>query len=108
MDLVRPTTVVSETSSSLSHVEAFSSGEGLSVVKSLNRSENVDITLHELGELDQVFASLETGAVKTPGRVECLVGGLNSEVDILSQSFGDGNKGLASGWVDDAAVSLLS
>jgi hypothetical protein len=105
VDLVSPTTVVSEDGSSLVNVESLGDGKGLSIVERLEGSENVDISLHQGSDLHEVLASLGSGAVGTPSSVECLVGGIKGDIDIRAETFRDLDEDLAGGRVVDAVLS---
>lgn len=82
VDLVCPSTVVSEDSGSLGNIKALGDGKGLSVVERFEGSEDINISLHQGSDLHQVFSSLETRAVGSPSGVESLVGSVEAELDI--------------------------
>lgn len=105
VDLVGPSTVVSEDSGRLSDVEALGDREDLSVVESLEGGEDVDVSLNQRGDLHQQLASLETGSVLAPSRLEGLVGTVESVVDIGGETLGDLDEDLTGGGVVDAAGS---
>jgi hypothetical protein len=87
------------------HVETLGGGERLAVVQGLDRGENVDVALDELGDLDKELAALEARAVEAPGGVEGLVGGVKGELDIGGQTLRDRGDRLAGGGVDNAVVA---
>jgi hypothetical protein len=87
------------------HVKGLGHGVGLAVVERLDRGEDVEVALHELGDLDEVLAPLKAGAVGAPGGVEGLVRGVDGHLDVGGETLGDGGDGLAGGRVDDAAAS---
>jgi hypothetical protein len=82
VDLVGPSTVVSEDSGSLSNVKAFCGSKRLSVVERFKGSENIDISLYQGSNLNEILASLESGAIGSPCGVECLVGTVEGNFDI--------------------------
>ena len=96
VDLVGPSSVVSEHGGGFgdlklskqllgwTHVKSLGSAKRLAIVQSLDTGQNVDIPLHQLGNLDEVFAALKPGTVETPGSIECLVGSFDGYIDIGS------------------------
>lgn len=97
-DLIRPTTVVAKTASSVGDVD-LGHGDGLSVVQSLNGREGIHITLEQVGELGEHTATVG-GDHLLPGTLEGLTGSLDGNVDILLGSLVDGGNGLLGGRVD--------
>lgn len=100
MDLVGPSTEIPEDACTLghlkvmalaifaipcikfAHIESLCDGESLAIVKRLNGSKDIQIPLHKLSDLDQVFSTLEAGHIKTPCGFECLMCGFHSSVHI--------------------------
>ena len=88
-----------------------SPAERLAVVERLERGENVDVHLHEVGEFCEKARTLDAARVETPGGVEGVVGGLDGGIDVLGGTLGDAGGDLAVRRVDDAererSVNLL-
>jgi len=102
MDLVCPSTVVSEDSSGFSDVETLGNSKGLSVVEGFKGSKDIDISLHQGSNLHEQLASLETWNVESPGGVEGIVGSIKSDLNVGSETLGDLDEDLTSGRVVDA------
>lgn len=102
VDLVCPSTVVSEDGSGFSDIETLGNTKGLSVVERLERSEDIDISFHQGSDLHEVLASLETWNVESPSGVEGVVGGIKSDFDVGSETLGDLDEDLTGGGVVDA------
>lgn len=105
VNLVGPTTVVSEDSGRLGHIKALGNGKDLSIVESLEGSENVYISLDQGSNLHQELASLETWSVLAPSRLEGLGGTVKSVVDIGGQTLGYRDQNLSGAGVVDAEES---
>jgi len=108
-DLISPATVVAETAGSVGNVDLGHS-DGLSVIKSLNGSDGVHITLEEVGELGEHTATFG-GNHLLPGTLEGLASCLHSNVDILLGSLVDGGNGLLVGGVqgfEGLAINTLN
>jgi len=101
LNLVGPTTVVSEDGGRLGDIEALGSRERLTVVESLDTGKDVQISLDELGDLGENSSSLEPWGVVAPDSVECLSGNLDGDIDISGESLWNGGQVLSRGWVDD-------
>ena len=124
VNLVGPATIVAESSGGLgslhispsatafgnrdTHVKALGSTESLAVVESFNGSQNVDITLNQLGDLDENLAALKARHVGTPSGVECDASGIESLVDIGFSALDDLGDLFAIGGVDDTALLVLT
>jgi hypothetical protein len=102
VDLVGPSTVVSEDGSGFSDIETLGNGKSLSVVERLEGSEDIDISFHQGSDLHEQLASLETWNVESPGGVEGIVGGIKSDFNVGSETLGDLDEDLTSGGVVDA------
>lgn len=107
VDLVCPTTVVSEDSSGFSDIETLGNSKGLSVVEGFKGSKDIDISLHQGSDLHEQLASLETWDVETPGGVEGIVSGIKSDLDVGSETLGDLDEDLTSGGVVDAGYQHM-
>lgn len=53
----------------------------------LNSSNLVDVGLDSLGELDHELSTLATAGVETPDGIVCLLGSIDSAVDILGRGL---------------------
>jgi hypothetical protein len=82
VDLVCPSTVVSEDGSGLGDIETLGNGKSLSVVKRLEGCKDIDISLHQGSDFHEVLSSLETWDIETPGGLEGSVGGIKCDFDI--------------------------
>jgi hypothetical protein len=105
LDLVGPTTVVSEAANNGTDI-ATGVGDGLSVVERLNSGEEVEVLLGEVGKLEEEVAS-GLGSSLPPLAVEGLAGSSDSQVDILLGTLTDGGDDLLSGGVDNLELSLV-
>jgi len=101
VDLVGPSTVVSEDGSGFSDIETLGNGKSLSVVEGFKGSKDVDISLHQGSDLHEQLASFETGNVESPGGVESIVGSIKSDLDVGSETLGDLDENLTGGGVVD-------
>ena len=106
VDLVRPSTVVPKCSGRFDNVEGLGSAESFAVVESFKRSKDIKVPLHQLGNLNEVLSSLETGDAETPRVVESIVGDLDGLVNVGLQSLGNFGKDLACSGVVDAGRTL--
>ena len=104
-DLVGPAGVVADAVDRVANVAALGPVERLAVVERLERGQDVDVLLHEVGELCEVARALDTRRVEAPGGVERLVCRHDGEVDILGRALGDARRDLAVCWVEDTAES---
>jgi hypothetical protein len=102
VDLVGPSTVVSEDGSGFSDIETLGNGKSLSVVEGFEGSKDIDISLHQGSDLHEQLASLETWNVESPGGVEGIVGGIKSDFNVGSETLGDLDKDFTSGGIVDA------
>jgi hypothetical protein len=102
VDLVGPSTVVSEDGSGFSDIETLGNGKSLSVVEGFEGSKDIDISFHQGSDLHEQLASLETWNVESPGGVEGIVGGIKSDFNVGSETLGDLDEDLTSGGVVDA------
>jgi len=99
LDLVCPTTVVSEAASAESNV-SLGHGEGLAVVQALYSGQCVEVLLEEIGELGQELASILWGLLP-PWALEGFAGSGHCNVDILLGGLVDRGDDLLVGGVDD-------
>lgn len=104
LDLVCPTTVVSQAARCSSDV-TLGHCEGFAVVERLNSSEEIDILVKEVRELDQQLATVAGGNLP-PWALECLASGGNGNVNVLLRGLMDLADDLLVGRVDD--VELLA
>jgi hypothetical protein len=102
VDLVGPTTVVSEDSSGFGYIETLGNGKSFSIVEGFEGSEDIDISLHQGSNLHEQLASLETWNVESPGSVEGIVSGIKSDFNVGSETLGDLDEDLTSSGVVDA------
>jgi len=102
VNLVGPSTVVSEDSSGFSDIETLGNGKSLSVVEGFEGSKDVDISLHQGSDLHEQLASLETWNVESPGGVEGIVGGIKSDLNVGSETLRNLDEDFTSGGVVDA------
>ena len=102
VNLVGPSTVISEDSSGFSDIETLGNGKSLSVVEGFEGSKDIDISLHQGSDLHEQLASLETWNVESPGGVKGIVGGIKSDLDVGSETLGDLDEDFTSGGVVDA------
>jgi len=105
LDLVGPTTVVSEAANDGTDITT-GVGDGLSVVERLNSGEKVEVLLSEIGELEEEVAS-DLGRSGSPLALESLAGSGDSQVDILLGTLADGGDDLLGGGVDNLELSLV-
>jgi hypothetical protein len=105
LDLVGPTTVVSEAANNSTDI-ATGVGDGLSVVERLNSGEEVEVLLSEVGELEEEVAS-GLGSGLPPLALESLAGSGDSQVDILLGTLADGGDDLLGGGVDNLELLLV-
>lgn len=103
VNLVCPSTVVSEDGGGLGNIESLGNGKGLSVVEGLEGSKDIDISLHQGGDLHEHLASLETGDIETPGGLEGSMRGIERSLDIGTHTLWDLDEDLAGGGVVDTA-----
>lgn len=106
LDLVGPSTIVSDAASNSTNVTP-GHGNGLAIVERLYRGEEVDVLLNEIGKLDHQDGSL-LGSNLLPGGFESLAGGGDSNVDILLGGFTDRGNDFFSGGVDDLKSLLVN
>lgn len=106
MDLVRPSTVVPKCSGRFDNVEGLGSAESFAVVESFKRSKDIKVPLHQLGNLDEILSSFETGDAETPRVVESIVGSLDSLVNVGLQTLGNFGKDLARSGIVNAETTL--
>lgn len=103
LDLVGPTSVVTNAGDGVGDVNVLSPAESLAVVQSLDSSELIEVGLHEIRELVQEGATLGTGCVQTPDGVKGLLSGDDGDIDILLRGLGDLGDQLAVGGIDDTS-----
>ena len=82
LDLVGPSTVVSQAASAAGHVDILGHAESFAIVQSLNRGEEVGILLKELGKLDKKLSTVLWGFFP-PWSVEGFAGSSDGDIDIL-------------------------
>ena len=100
LNLVGPTSVVPQTSSSSRYIDVLGHAEGLAVVESLDSGEKVGILEEQVGELAKKLSAV-LGCLLPPGPVEGLAGRLDGDVDILLAGLLDVCDNLFCGRVDD-------
>lgn len=105
LDLVGPATIVAEAADDGTDI-ATGVGDGLAVVEGLDGSEEVEVLLGEVGELEEEVASL-LGSGLLPLALESLAGSGDGQVDILLSTLADGGDGLLGGGVDDLELLLV-
>jgi len=98
LDLVCPTTVVSQAASGEADV-TLGHGQGLSVVERLNGAESVNVGLEEVGQLGKHLATVTWGDLP-PGTLESLACSGDSDIDILLGTLVNGADDLLGGRVD--------
>jgi hypothetical protein len=87
LDLVRPTTVVPQAADAHADVD-LGHGDGLAVVERLNRGEQVQVLLEQVGELHEKSATVLWGLFP-PWALEGLACGGDGNVDILLRGLLD-------------------
>ena len=92
----------------ITHVESLGSRERLAIVQSLYARKNVEIPLDQFRNFDEVSPALESGAVETPSGLECLAGGLDGDIDVRRETFGERGDDLARRRVDSAVAGEVS
>lgn len=100
LDLVGPTTIVSQATSASSDIDVLGHVVGLAVVQSLNSSQEFSILLEELSKLDKELATVLWGLFP-PWSIESFAGGSNSDVDVLLRGLLNSANDLLGGRVDD-------
>lgn len=105
LDLVCPAAIIPYAADNGTDVAA-GHADGLSIVERLDRGEQVTVLLGDLGELEQVDASLLWGGV-VPCSLEGLPGGGYGNIDILLVALGNGADNLLGGRVDDLEGLLI-
>jgi hypothetical protein len=98
VDLVGPSSVVSQTSGSHGNI-TLGKGNGLSVVQRLNRGKEKKVLLHKVGELQEVL-SAGRGGSGSPGSLEGGTGSLDGNVDIDLAGLLDGTDDLLGAVID--------
>lgn len=104
LDLVCPTSVVSQAAGSSSDI-TLGHAEGLSVVQRLNSGEEVGVLVEEVGKLVKELATV-TGGNLPPHFLEALAGSCYCDVDILLSGLLNLADDLLVGGVDD--IELLA
>jgi hypothetical protein len=105
LDLVCPTAVVPYAANNGTDVAA-GHANGLAVVERFDSCEEFLVLLGDLGELEQVNASLLWGGV-VPCGLESLPGGGYGDIDILLSGLGYRGDDLLCGRVDDLKCLLV-
>lgn len=82
LNLVGPTTVVSQTSSSHWNIGGLCHSKGLSVVERLNSSQKIGILLKQFGQLNEKLSSI-FGDLFSPYCLVCLASSSYRNIDIL-------------------------
>jgi hypothetical protein len=100
LNLVGPTSVVPQTSSSSCYINILGHAEGLAVVEGLDSGEKVGILEEQVGKLDKKLAAV-LGCLLPPGPVEGLAGRLDGNVNILLAGLLDLCDNLFCGRVDN-------
>ena len=100
LNLVGPTSVVPQTSSSSSYIDVLGHGEGLAVVEGLDSGEKIGILEEQVGKLDKKLSAV-LGCLLPPGPVEGLAGRLDGDVNILLAGLLDLCDNLFCGRVDN-------
>jgi len=98
LDLVCPTTVVSQATSGHGNIDV-GHGESLAVVERLDGGESRSVLLEEVGELAEQLATVLWSHL-SPATIESLAGGGHSNVDILLRGFLNRADDLLVRWVD--------
>lgn len=92
LDLIGPSTVVSQDASDHSNV-VLGQRDGLSVVQRLDSGKGIKVLLDQLGELDEKLATVLWADLR-PWSFERGAGSLDGNVDILLGGLGDGANNL--------------
>jgi len=87
LDLVRPATVVPQSTDTHADVD-LGHGDGLAIVERLNRGEQVEVLLEQIGELHKKSAAVLRGLFP-PWAFESLACGGDGDVDVLLRGFLD-------------------
>jgi len=98
LNLVCPSTVVSQTSSAQADI-SLGHAEGLAIVQGFDSCELIEVLFEEVGELHEVSPSLLWGD-SSPCSFKGLPGSGNGVVDVFLRSFVDGYDGLFVARVD--------
>jgi hypothetical protein len=99
LNLVRPATIVSQTSRNHTDIH-LRHGDCLAIVQRLNGSEDIQITLDQISKLDEQAAAVLWRDM-APSGLESLARGGDGDVDVLLSGLGDGADDGLVGWVDD-------
>jgi len=81
LDLVGPASVVSQAASNGTNI-SLGHAKSLAVIERLNSSEEIEVPLDQIGELDQQLASV-FWCLLSPRSLECLAGRSYGNIDIL-------------------------
>lgn len=100
LDLVGPSSVVSQTASTAGNIDVLGHAVGFSIVESLDGGEELSVLQEEVGELDEELSTV-LGCLLPPWAVEGLAGSSDGNVDILLGGLLDGADDLLGGRVDD-------
>lgn len=107
LNLVCPATIVPQAASGGANV-ALGHGDGLSIVERLDRSEEVDVLLEQVGQLDQEAATV-LGRLLSPVALESLSCSGDGNVDILLGSLVNrADDGLIGGVDDVESLALYA
>jgi hypothetical protein len=100
LDLVCPATVVPQAASGGRDIDALGHTKGLSVVESLNSSEQVGIFFEKVGELHEKLSTV-LGSLFPPWAIEGFACGIDGDIDILLGSLLDRADNFLGRGVDD-------
>lgn len=98
LDLVGPASVVSQASSDHTNI-TLGHTKSLAIVERLNSSDEVQVLLNQIGELNQQLASV-LWCLLSPCSLECLAGSSYCNIDILLGGLGDRADNFLGGGVD--------
>jgi hypothetical protein len=100
LNLVGPSSVVPQATSSGGNIDVLGHAEGLAVVESLDGSNEVGILLEQIGKLVKQLSPV-LWCLLSPWAVEGFAGGSNSDVNILLGGLLNTADDLLSGGVDN-------
>lgn len=105
LDLVGPTAVVADSADDGANI-ATGHGDGLAIVERLDSGKEVEVLLEQVGELEEVDATL-LGSDIAPDTLESLAGSGDSDIDILLGGLVDGADDLLGSGVNDLEGLLV-
>ena len=106
VDLVCESCVVAQYGDGTGDISVLGPAERFTNVESLESCDLVLALLNQLCELVQEPAALVSGGVQTPSSLECLLGSLNSEIDIFGSALSDLGKEFACRRIDNPEYNV--